>query len=88
MHANEFGVKTKVKRVSQWPICISNTLNKFSKDGIFKQLPPCCDIDHKIKVVPRLAPPYKALHRLNNKKLENFKNQINDLIEKNYIKPN
>jgi hypothetical protein len=51
-------------------------------------LPPCCDIDHKIKVVPRLAPPYKALHRLNNKKLENFKNQINDLIEKNYIKPN
>lgn len=45
-------------------------------------MPPCCDIDHKIKVVPRLAPPSKALHRLNKKELEELKNQINVLIEK------
>ncbi len=40
----------------------------------------------KIEVVPRLAPPSKPPYRLNKKKLQEFKAQINDLMEWGYIK--
>jgi hypothetical protein len=49
-------------------------------DKLPNQLPPYCDVDHKIEVVLRSRSPSKAFYRL-NKTLGELMNQINDLME-------
>jgi len=51
-------------------------------------LPPFHDVDHKNEVVPSFAPPFKSHYRLNRKELQELKAQINNLMERGYIKPN
>jgi hypothetical protein len=50
-------------------------------------LPPFHDVDHKNEV-PSFAPLFKSHYRLNKKELQEFKAQINNLMERGYIKPN
>jgi hypothetical protein len=42
-------------------------------DELLDALPPCREIDHKIKMVPSLTSPSKAPYRLNQKELEEQK---------------
>jgi len=50
-------------------------------------LPPNRYVDHRIEVHLRFTPPIKAPYRLNQKELEEFKRQINDLMETSCIRP-
>jgi hypothetical protein len=70
MHVNEFNVKAKAKWVGPSFTCIANMLNKILNvliDEIPKKLPPCRDVDHKIEVMSRSTPPFRALYRVNQK---------------------
>ncbi len=63
--------------------------NKFSNVLIKKipsELSPCHDVNQKIEVVLGLALPSKAFYKFNHKKLEELKSQINDSMERNYIR--
>ncbi len=87
---DEFSAKSKAKGVKSWPTCISNTINKFLDvlmDDLPKHLPPHHNVDHKIEVVPGLAPPSKSPYQLNKKELQELKVQINNLMEWGYIRP-
>jgi len=91
MHVNESSAKSKIKRVKSWPPYISNIINKFLDilvDKLPKHLSLLRNVDHKIKVVLRSTPPFKLPYRLYKKKLQKFKVQINNLMERGYIRPN
>ncbi len=51
-----------------------------------KHLPPSHNVDHEIEVVPRLVLLSKLPHWLNQKELQELKAQINNLMERRYIK--
>jgi hypothetical protein len=73
MCVDESSAKSKAKGVKFWPNHVSDTINKFLDiltNELFKCLPPFCNVDHKIEVVPRLAPPSKSPYQLNQKKLQ------------------
>jgi hypothetical protein len=46
---------------------------------------PNKDVNHKIEVHPWSTPLAKAPYRLNQKRLEDFKRQINELMEWGYV---
>jgi hypothetical protein len=88
---DESSAKSKAKRVKSWPTCISNTINKILDilmDDLPKHLPLFHNVDHKIKVVPGLAPPFKSPYQHIKKELQELKVQINNLMEWGYIIPN
>jgi hypothetical protein len=63
----------KPQGVRKRPNYILDSLNKISKvltNELSIALPPCKEIDHKIKVVPESALPFKAPYKLNQKELE------------------
>jgi hypothetical protein len=63
MHVDESNAKSKAKGAKSLPTCISDTINKFLDilmDDFPKHLLRSRNVDHKIKVVPRFAPPFKA----------------------------
>ena len=51
------------------------------------ELPPRREVDHKIEVLPGAEPPSKAPYRLNQKELMELKKQLNDLLERGYVRP-
>jgi len=90
MHMEDHDDEVKTRRASPYPFCILEVINKFSDilmDDLPTILPPNRYVDHRIEVHPRFAPPIKAPYRLNQKELEEFKRQINDLMETSYIRP-
>ncbi len=65
----------KPQGVEQPLVCILDSFNKISKvltDEFPDAFPPYRKVDHKIEVVPRLAPLSKAPYKLNQKELEEF----------------
>jgi hypothetical protein len=91
MHVDESNAKFKAKGAKSWPIYISNIINKvldILTNNLPKHLPPSCNVDHKIEVVHKSTPPSKSLYWLNIKKLQEFKAQINNLMEQGYIRLN
>jgi hypothetical protein len=63
----------KPQGVRQLHVYILDSFNKFSKvlmNELSNALPPCKEIDHKIKVLHGSALSSKAPYRLNQKKLE------------------
>ncbi len=79
MHVNEFNIKAKAKLVGPSFTCISNMRNKILNvliDEIPIKLPPCHDVDHKIEVMSRSTPPFRALYKVNQKECEELKNHI------------
>jgi hypothetical protein len=86
----EHGDEAKTRRVNPYPFCISEVINNFLDiltDNLPTILPPNRDVDHRIEMHLRSTPPIKAPYRLNQKKLEEFERQINNLMEKGYIHP-
>jgi len=72
MHVDEFNTKAKAKRVKSWLHCISNTIKNVLDVLTDKPLNIYFlfwNVDHKIEVVPRLAPPSKSPYQLNKKEL-------------------
>ncbi len=55
MSVDESSAKSQAKGPKSWPICISNTINKFLDilvDKLPRHLPPFHNVDHKIEVMP------------------------------------
>jgi len=82
--------------VSHWgakgkqpPKCIGDVIQKFV-DVLTRELPDELplkrEVDHKIEVVSGLKTPSKAPYRLNQRKLEELKKQIMELLAKGYIR--
>jgi hypothetical protein len=87
---DESSAKFQAKRAKSWPICNSNIINKFLDilmDKLPKNLPPSHNVDHKIKVVPWSGSSFMSPYWLNKKKLQELKTQINNLMERGYIRP-
>jgi len=79
----------KSKGLSLGLLVFPNKINKFLNvlmDELPKHLLLSCNVDHKIEVVFRLAPPFKSPYWLTKKNLQEFKVQINDLMEWGYIR--
>jgi hypothetical protein len=53
-----------------------------------EDLPLRRQVNHVIKVMPRVAPPTKAPYRMNHEELREFKVQLEEFLTKGYIKPN
>jgi hypothetical protein len=62
-----------------------STLMWFSKE--LPGMPPDCDIEFFIELIPGTAPIYKRPHRMPAKQLGDLKEQIQELQEKGYIRP-
>jgi hypothetical protein len=70
--------------------CIKQVLKKFPNvmpEELPDEFPPKRQIDHAIEVMPRVAPPAKALYRMNHEELRELKVQFEELLAKGYIKP-
>ena len=50
-------------------------------------LPPSQDIDFTIELVPRAAPVSKAPYRMSTPEMLELKMQLQELLEKKYIRP-
>jgi len=90
MHVDECSAKSKAKGVKFWSTCIFDTISKFLDiliNELLKHLPPFHDVDHKNEMVFGFAPPFKSPYQLNKKILQELKSQINNLMERGYIKP-
>jgi hypothetical protein len=72
---------------SQMYFSLNNFLD-ILMDDLLESLPPCRKVDHKIKVVHDSILLTKASYRLNQKELEEFPTQINDLLNWWYVKQN
>ena len=51
------------------------------------RLPPKRDLDFTIELVPGVVPNSKAPYRMNILELNELKLQLQELIDKNYIRP-
>ena len=70
---------------------VSKVLEKYKNvitNELPKHLPPKRVVDHKIDLVPRAELPSKAPYRLNQVELHELKRQLNELLERGYIRPN
>jgi hypothetical protein len=86
---DKHGDATKIERANPYPFCISKLINKFLDvltDDLAAILTPNRDLNHKIGVHQGSTTPIKTPYRLNQKKLEEFKKQINDLMKGGYIR--
>jgi hypothetical protein len=74
-----------------FPKCVKRILDKFP-DVMLEELPdglpPRRQVDHAIKVMPRVAPLTKAPYCMNDEDLKELKVQLEELLTKKYIKPN
>ncbi|XP_074300755.1 uncharacterized protein LOC141632071 [Silene latifolia] len=50
-------------------------------------LPPKREIDFSVELIPRTGPISKALYRMGPKEFEELKKQLNELVDKGYIRP-
>ena len=59
--------------------------------GVFQplpsKLPPRRDVDHHIDLEPGGAQPYQGIYRMSPLELEELRKQLDDLLEKGFIKP-
>jgi hypothetical protein len=86
---NEFEPK-EVTNVVTSSKCIRQVLEKFSDalpEELPKDLPSRRQVDHVIKVMPRVAPLTKAPYQMSHEELKELKVQLEELLVKGYIKP-
>ena len=48
-------------------------------------LPPQCQLDHRIELVPGAEPPHRAPYRMSPQGLDELKNQLKDLTAKGHF---
>ena len=51
------------------------------------QLPPKRSVDHAIDLIPGSEPPSKPIYRMSHVEMQELKRQLNDLMEKGFIRP-
>jgi hypothetical protein len=90
MHVlDEFEPKEATNLVSS-PKCVKRVLDEFL-DVMFEELPNELSlkrqIDHALKVMPKVAFSIKAPYRMSHEKLKELKVQFEELFAKGYIKP-
>jgi hypothetical protein len=56
-------------------------------DDLPNELPPKRSVDHRIIIEPNQHPPSKAPYRMSRMELEELKKQIDELIDKGFIRP-
>ena len=56
-------------------------------DELPNALPISRNVDHKIELIPGAVPPVRPVFRLNVQELQELKKQLNELLEKGYIRP-
>jgi hypothetical protein len=79
----------KPKHGSRYSHLVSKVLEKYKDvitDELTKHLPPKRAVDHKIDLVPGTEPPSKAPYWLNQAELQELKRQLNELLERGYIR--
>ena len=64
---------------------VRDFLNVFSED--LTELPPDREVEFTIEVVPRTAPISKAPYRMAPAELTELKKQLQELLDKGFIKP-
>jgi hypothetical protein len=77
------------KHGSRYSHLVSKVLEKYKDvitDELTKHLPPKRAVDHKIDLVPGTEPPSKAPYWLNQAELQELKRQLNELLERGYIR--
>jgi hypothetical protein len=86
---DEFEPKEATKVVN-FHKCIKQVLEEFP-DVMFEELPDELplrrQVDHAIEVMSGVAPPAKGPYRMNHEELKELKVQLEELLEKGYIKP-
>jgi hypothetical protein len=86
---DEFEPKEATKVVNLHK-CIKQVLKEFldvMPEKLPNELPSRRQVDHAIKVMPRVALPTKAPYRMNHEELKELKVQLQELLTKGYIKP-
>jgi len=78
------------KAEAEEPPEVSRLLEEF--DDVFPDelpggLPPARPWDHRIDVLPESTPPYRPPYRLSPGETEELKRQLDDLLEKGFIRP-
>jgi hypothetical protein len=77
------------KHGSRYSHLVSRVLEKYKDvilDELPKHLPPKRAVEHKIDLVPGAEPPSKVPYRLNQVELQELKRQLNELLERGYIR--
>ena len=83
--------KSKSKHGSHYSHFLSEFLYKYQDvitNELHRELPPKRVVDHKLELVPRAEPRSKAPYRLNQIELQELKRQLNELLERDSIRPN
>ncbi len=84
MHMEEHNDAAKAKKANTYPFCSLEVINKFLDiltNNLLAILLLNKDVNHKIEMHLGSIPPAKAPYWLNQKRLEEFKRQINELME-------
>ena len=82
----EDGVSEKVELV---PKCVKDVLKRYQDvmpEDLSNDLPLRREVDHKIKVKPRIESPSKAPYCFSQKELEELKSQLDEPLAKRYIR--
>ncbi|KAL1925478.1 uncharacterized protein VTP21DRAFT_361 [Calcarisporiella thermophila] len=69
---------------------IQSLLNEFKDvfpESLPAGLPPQREVDHRIELIPGSEPPARAPYRMSQPELQELKRQIDELLEKEFIKP-
>ncbi|KAL1914349.1 uncharacterized protein VTP21DRAFT_8988 [Calcarisporiella thermophila] len=69
---------------------IQGLLNEFKDvfpESLPAGLPPQRAVDHRIELIPGTEPPARAPYRMSQPELQELKRQIDELLEKEFIKP-
>ena len=50
-------------------------------------LPPQCELDHRIELMPGAEPPHRVPYRMSPQGVDELKKQLRELTQKGYIQP-
>jgi hypothetical protein len=68
-----------------WISTVSEFLDVFPEE--LSGMPPDCEIEFVIELVPGTAPIFKRLYRIAANQLAELKEQLQELLDKGYIHP-
>ena len=78
-----------IEKVELVPKCVEDVLKRYQDvmpEDLSNELPPRREVDHKIEVKPGTELPSRVPYRLSQKKLEELKSQLDELLAKGYIR--
>ena len=74
---------------SSLPPAVTNLLQEYA--DIFPKevppgLPPICEIEHQIDLIPEASMPNRAPYRTNPKETKEIQHQVQELLDKGYVR--